>query len=117
MRRTDAGQKRMCFVPRFFARQTAFLRRRIDYNAVVVRVSVALTIVVIFARSLSLWADPPSTRPTIPALTAGAAEPKSFVVDGRFRLSPEGGVAFRFASDEKRQLCVLFDPADGTPIF
>jgi hypothetical protein len=73
----------------------------------------ALTPVSAIARA----APPPATRPTVPPLIVGAQPPKSFVVTGVARLSPEGGMAFRVATDGVRQVCALYDPADGTPMF
>lgn len=60
----------------------------------------------------------PSTRPTVPALVVGATPPKSFVVDGIYRWSAAAaGVAFHVATDGERQLCIVYDAADGTPLF
>ncbi|HEV7300493.1 MAG TPA: hypothetical protein VGN72_14085 [Tepidisphaeraceae bacterium] len=61
-------------------------------------------------------ADPPATRPAVPALIVGQASPRSFIVDGRLRFSANGGLAFRVAAEGERQFCAVYDPADGTPL-
>jgi hypothetical protein len=66
---------------------------------------------------LFVAAGPPAAKPTVPALTAGARPPNSFEVTGIFRFSPSGGLAFRVAGDGARQLCAVYDPGDGTPLF
>ena len=56
--------------------------------------------------------------PVIPGLVVGAtpAQPKSFVVDGVLRSNAGAGMLFRLAQDDTRQLTVLSDLRDGTPI-
>jgi hypothetical protein len=58
-------------------------------------------------------------RPAIPPLIIGAAPPapQSFVVTGFVRSSADKGVGFHVATDGKRERCVLYDAADGTPMF
>jgi hypothetical protein len=59
----------------------------------------------------------PATKPAVPALIVGTPPPKSFVVDGVFRFSGSGGLAFHVATDGERQVCAVYDPTDGTPLF
>ena len=66
---------------------------------------------------ICLAAKPPATQPTIVPLVVGSVPPQSFIVDGIVRTSADGGIAFHVATDGERQLCALFDPNDGTPIF
>jgi hypothetical protein len=56
--------------------------------------------------------------PTVPGLIAGkvATQPPSFVVDGTFHFSPDHGIAFRVVRVGTRELSVVSDDADGTPI-
>src|SRR5688500_3605953 len=67
------------------------------------------------------WQDnaAPSTAPALalPALVAGSADSPSFVVSGVARPEDGGELGFYVASDEKRQLCALYDLRDGVPIF
>src|SRR3954452_4816610 len=57
--------------------------------------------------------------PEVPALIVGAKPPmpQSFVVEGFSRSGADRGLGFRVATDAKRQICVLYDAADGTPLF
>jgi hypothetical protein len=59
--------------------------------------------------------DEPANLPTIPALSSDAARP--FVVDGVCRLTAADGFGFHVASDGTKQLCAVFDPHDGTPLY
>lgn len=62
-------------------------------------------------------AEPPPDRPVIPALIVGADAPRSFIVRGIIRGGQDGGgVAFYVAVDGEREVCAVYDPADGTPI-
>jgi hypothetical protein len=72
---------------------------------------------VILGTTAQLLADPPATLPPVPALVVGDTPPERFVVDGVARFSKAGGLAFRVATDGTRQLCAVYDPADGTPLF
>jgi hypothetical protein len=53
----------------------------------------------------------------IPALVVGAKSPVPFAVHGRFFTDTGKGLAFQIATDGKKQRCIFYDPADGTPIF
>jgi hypothetical protein len=57
--------------------------------------------------------------PAVPPLIVGAAPPapQSFVATGFVRYSAEKGLGFHVATDGKRERCVLYDAADGTPLF
>jgi hypothetical protein len=76
-------------------------------------------IVLVVATSLPMTtrasSDEPADLPTIPALTSDAARP--FVVDGVCRLTAADGFGFHVASDGTKQLCAVFDPHDGTPLY
>jgi hypothetical protein len=76
-------------------------------------------IVLVVATSLPVAArassDEPANPPTIPALSSDAAKP--FVIDGVCRLTAADGFGFHVASDGKNQLCAVFDPHDGTPLY
>ena len=76
-------------------------------------------IVLVVATSLSVTtrasSDEPANPPTIPALSSDAARP--FVVDGVCRLTAADGFGFHVASDGTKQLCAVFDPHDGTPLY
>jgi hypothetical protein len=61
-------------------------------------------------------AGAPAAKPTVPALVVGTPPPKSFVARGIFRFSAAGGVAFHVATEGGRQVCAVYDPADGTPL-
>jgi hypothetical protein len=54
----------------------------------------------------------------VAGLIAGkvATEPPSFVVDGTFRFSPDHGIGFRVVRLGTRELYIISDAADGTPI-
>lgn len=51
----------------------------------------------------------------IPPLSSDGGKP--FVVDGVLRTAAADGFGFHFATDGKRQLCAIFDPHDGTPLY
>jgi hypothetical protein len=83
----------------------------------------AITITTFLIATLSLGSagrgsEPPAKTPVIPALIVGAPAPasQSFVVDGVARPAAESGLAFHVARDGDRQLCTVYDAADGTPI-
>ncbi len=82
-----------------------------------------LSIQLAFVAAIILWttahvaADSPATRPAIPPLIAGSGPPASFIVDGIFRSSATSGVAFYVATDGRREVCAIYDPVDGTPLF
>jgi hypothetical protein len=67
--------------------------------------------------ALRVHAAPPATAPVVPALITDSSGSPSFIADGILRFSGSGALAFHIASDGKRQLCAVFDPADGTPVF
>jgi hypothetical protein len=69
------------------------------------------------AAALDARAAAPTTSPAIPPLVVGERAPGSFVVEGIFRFSKTGGLAFRVAAEGEKQFCALYDPADGTPLF
>ena len=77
-------------------------------------VVVALTVVM---AAIGVAAAPPTRPVSVPALIVGSLPPQSFVVGGIVRFSKSAGLAFRVATDSRRQLCVLYDSADGTPLF
>lgn len=56
-------------------------------------------------------------KPKVPALVVGTAPPASFVVEGVMRPAATVGMGFRVAADGGRQVCALYDPIDGTPLF
>ena len=58
-----------------------------------------------------------SPRPTVVALTAPPEGRTSFRVAGAFRESAASGVGFRVAFDGKKEVCCVFDAADGTPLY
>jgi hypothetical protein len=62
-------------------------------------------------------ADAPAAKPAVPALLIGDTPPRTFIVRGITRFTATEGFAYYIASDGKRQVCALYDPADGTPIF
>ena len=68
----------------------------------------------------ALGGDPsPATGPTplsIPPLVIAGEQSRSFVVSGLFRPRQDGVIGFRVAAQGDRQVCVLFDAADGTPM-
>jgi hypothetical protein len=55
--------------------------------------------------------------PEIPALVLDSPPPNSFVVDGVFRFSPRRELGFHVATDGNKQVCVVYDRSDGTPLF
>src|SRR5262245_36258412 len=57
----------------------------------------------------------PATLPAIPALNAD--DRRTFVVDGVCRLTAEDGFGFHFATDGTREVCTIFDPHVGTPLY
>ena len=73
-------------------------------------------IVGIFLAIPSEAADP-ATPPSIPSLIFPTEQAHPFVVDGLCRASADHGFGFHLATDGTRQLCVLFDLQDGTPIY
>lgn len=77
-----------------------------------------VVVVALVVTAATRVAAAPPTRPvSLPALIVGSLPPQSFVVAGIVRLSKSASLAFRVATDGRRQLCVLYDPADGTPLF
>jgi hypothetical protein len=64
-------------------------------------------------------AEADAKPPAVPPLVVGAPPPgpQAFVVTGVVRSSAQKGVGFHVATDGKRELCVLYDAADGTPMF
>lgn len=82
------------------------------------RHSVVIVLGIAFVATTAVRAEQPATRPTIPALTVGAPPPRSFMARGFVRLAADGeGLAFHVATDGHKQVCALYDPADGTPLF
>lgn len=67
--------------------------------------------------ALALDAAAAEPGPSVPALMLGSSPPLSFMVNGVLRLSKSNALAFRVATDGKDELCILYDAADGTPIF
>jgi hypothetical protein len=69
--------------------------------------------------SLSTWAAGAdrADEAAVQALVVGKGPPTSFVVEGIVRPSIDGGLAFRVATDGQKQVCALYDPWDGTPMF
>jgi hypothetical protein len=63
-----------------------------------------------------LIAAPPHEA-AVPALIVGAPNPNSFLAEGIFRFSATGAIAFRVATENEHQICALYDPSDGTPLF
>lgn len=77
-----------------------------------------LAVLAVLLPVLAIFAgEPPAPRPTVPALVVGTLPPKSFVVNGMVRSSVTGGMAFYVATDGVRQVCAVYDPSDGTPLF
>ena len=62
-------------------------------------------------------ADLPTTRRALPALILGAAPTESFLVEGVERDAVPGGIGFHIATDRLKQVCAVYDVADGTPLF
>ncbi|MBX3438028.1 MAG: hypothetical protein KF861_11100 [Planctomycetaceae bacterium] len=71
--------------------------------------SVLLVLVALFPTAAR-----PDDRPVVPALIVGADPPVPFIVQGMMR-TPEGSIGFYVISDGRRQLCAIYDAADGVP--
>jgi hypothetical protein len=68
--------------------------------------------------AMTVTADAPSTLPALPDVPAlNSDDGRAFVVDGATRMTAADGFGFRFATDGARQLCVIFDAQDGTPLY
>ncbi|MGH7179683.1 MAG: hypothetical protein ACREJC_20070, partial [Tepidisphaeraceae bacterium] len=70
---------------------------------------------VISCAAAAVAGNPPTNIPDIPPLSSDGDGP--FVVDGVCRVAATDGFAFHFATNGARQLCVIFDPHDGTPLY
>src|SRR5262245_42507035 len=78
-------------------------------------IATLLSVLFISIASARFAGAAPATLPAIPALNAD--DRRTFVVDGVCRLTAEDGFGFHFASDGTRELCAIFDPHDGTPLY
>jgi hypothetical protein len=92
--------------------------RSFENTVSVAGVTRMLRIGLVLAAALCLpattWAAA-GAQPVAPALVARSSPP--FAVTGLVRFTHSAGVAFRVATDGKRQLCTLYDPSDGTALF
>src|SRR4051812_36344831 len=59
----------------------------------------------------------PDSVPDVPPLVVDSPPPDSFVVDGVFRFSPRRELGFHVATDRSREVCVVYDRSDGTPLY
>jgi len=69
------------------------------------------------ARADGPGATAPDSVPDVPALVVDSPPPNSFVVDGVFRFSPRRELGFHVATDGAKQVCVVYDRSDGTPLY